>query len=792
MKTNIPHRLLTGLALLGALPVGAQTTLTFDNFSYRNTAPTNFFGTPSTGEIVIDPDAGFTIPGGGARILEVPLRWQDLDLDGVGGNDDYINFTLRFTGNEGTIAVSNQGVGLKSGPNSINNNVNPGEEMLVEIVNPVLSPGTAGAATIDGFSEGGIGGGGNGPDPDPTNGFTSFELNSSPGSFTILDPTSALQYTVGTVSLGGLAPSLYYNNIVATPLGDPIPDGGGENATILLSNRVRQFDFQISHDPSGTPVTPPVCFTTDNLRLARTNTNGPLSIVNPNVSSGGSVVGSVILNPDVAFDIDTAVPNGGSVFFDVPLRMTGLDLDGVGGNDDYFNFTFRVNSLTGAGARFSAGNGIGFNGGSWAIDEGEGVFIEIVGIELKPGISGAVDFGGFLEAAMVATGSAGAELQSTGDGSLDINGVTATALVDGLGFQAPEASRAFFPSAVANVLYDNAQINTVTASPTISPLVYARNYDLQFCYLPEVTPAINPEKCFSVSDLSLRNGDLGAGGSYVFNGTATTSGTIAEQPGTDSTVLLPNNEASKTFPVRWTVDLNGDSTDDYVDVDVVVTAAGGDGLVNIGGEGVGVVGGTNAAMEAGESLSYEITNIVVDPAVGGTVTFSGFNGGQYLASGDDPADTDTNGSATATVGGNPVSLTLTDPGMTGGYVNTSAGAGVFPRVNSLVFDNVELTAGSVTPNVRVRGLSFQMCWSSVSTAPSAGPTTTAASYLSPTQFSVTFTTEVGQTYKVTGSDDLSDGFPDNLSSGIAGTGAEVTEVVTHSGGSSYFLRVEEE
>lgn len=66
-----------------------------------------------------------------------------------------------------------------------------------------------------------------------------------------------------------------------------------------------------------------------------------------------------------------------------------------------------------------------------------------------------------------------------------------------------------------------------------------------------------------------------------------------------------------------------------------------------------------------------------------------------------------------------------------------------------------------------------------------------STFLGNTSFSITFASEADQSYRVTGSTDLS-GFGSTLTTGINGTGDNVTVTVTHPGGPRFFFRVEEE
>ncbi|MGJ8725315.1 MAG: hypothetical protein ACSHYB_12215 [Roseibacillus sp.] len=781
-------------AALSACALSAQTTLTVNDFSYRSSG---VFGAPSEGLIEIDPDAGFTAPGGGSLISDIPLRWSGLDLNGDSTADDYINFTLRITGNQGTVAMSNQGIGLKSGTDSINDNLNPGEEMIIEIINPVLSPSvTAGAATFDGFTQAAIGGGGNGPDPDPTVGQTNANINGVDVTISVndtaQDPESGYIYTAFPPVDFSLQPSVFFKDITTVAIGDTeTVSGFNDPVSVLLTNRVRAFDFQLSYDPAGTPVTPPVCFTTDNLRVFATAGNTTLGLA----QNLGFPFGTIIENPDAGFDLATEVPGGGSASFDVPLRFDGIDLDGVGVDDDYFNFVMRVYSTTGSGARFAAGNGIGVNGGeTWGIGSGEGVFVEIVDLELKPGIVGAVEFAGFNEVGVGAGGSAGAGLLTQGDAALDVNGTETRVILDGDGFQFSTARHAFFPTPATGVTFDNSSFNQVTAAPSVFEdtdpkfSAYVRDFDLKFNYLAEGTPAPIATECFTVTDLNLRNN-----ATYVFNGTATSDGsTIQAAPGFDGTMIVPSPTVD--LPLRWNfLDFDGTETfDDFVDFTVRVSSGTTDNVV-VTGEGIGIAGNGTNALDPSETLTLEIVNATA--STGKTVDFN-FTTGKLFASGNAGDGVVTDGSASGDINGSTISLSL--PNINSGdggeaYENVAGATAIIPGSPTLVANNAVLTPGSVTPGLRLRDFSITMCYFDVDAAPTGSPVITNCGFVDADTFFIEFTPG-GAGYKVTtptsGGLDFGGGATD-VTTSLAPSGAGDNRFEFDITGDASFFRVEE-
>ena len=119
----------------------AQTSFTVENFKY-STNENNYAETTSAGSVIINEDANFNSPINGVSSgpLDIELRLTGLDLDSVGTDDDYINFTLRVTPYEvgAQVVVSSQGIGLKNSSVNVNDNLNPGEEPMFEIINPTI------------------------------------------------------------------------------------------------------------------------------------------------------------------------------------------------------------------------------------------------------------------------------------------------------------------------------------------------------------------------------------------------------------------------------------------------------------------------------------------------------------------------------------------------------------------------------------------------------------------------------------------------------------------------------
>ncbi|MGC6455154.1 MAG: DUF1800 family protein [Coraliomargaritaceae bacterium] len=273
MRITTTHSFIRSIvaAFLLAAQSSAQTTFTVENFRYVNFQNTNstyggtYFETTNAGYITIDPDSGFVPPINNVYSgpLDIKLRLAGLNLDSIGGNNDYINFTLRVTPYQSgaNVVVSNQGIGLKNSSVSVNDNLDPGEKLTLQIINPVVgSTGTApgGSASFSGFTAAAFGGGGGGQTTNRSYGYSTADIN---GQFVDLnlattdadgDGVFDYQYKSDEVALPS-ANSVVFDSVTATQIGSVIPGGSsaGRIANTLLTNRVRSLDFGFTYNPSG-------------------------------------------------------------------------------------------------------------------------------------------------------------------------------------------------------------------------------------------------------------------------------------------------------------------------------------------------------------------------------------------------------------------------------------------------------------------------------------------------------------------------------------------------------------
>ncbi len=671
MKKPKLSNCLLGILALGCAQAGAQTVLTANNlqlrkdatFIYPSAAPV---GGASVGEIVVRP--GFDpLAVANTSPMDLQLRWQGLDLDGVGGNDDYFDFNVRVTSNVQSVYFTSLGFGVTP-----TWGLDSGEAVTYQIVNVTLKGGIPGAVSFDGFSEAGLlvtadAGAGN-----PTTASMSGDINGNPVSVDIVSGTG-FQSSVAFASFP-LTSSVVFDNFVKTD-GSATPNGWA-----------RECDLQFTYDENAPP--PPVT-------VSSTGTSIRSNGVFPNTGAlGGASTGGIIPNPDATFP-----PTAGPVT-NYPLRWTGLDLDNDGSADDYFNFSVRVTNIK-AGSSDNvviSNQGIGVNGGgSGELDTGDEVRVEIADMQVSPGIPGSVSFDGFKAATLGAGVAANSGTVNVG---CNINGIPVFIdLPNNAAFQY-KTSKATFPSLISTVVFDN----VVETEDIGKPSGRVRELDMQFTYDASIAP---PPTVLTATALDLRPDAtyIRPTGTEPFNQGGTNKGDLVTPAGFDPTATTA--APPMDFPRRWTyLDVDNDGlADDYIDFKLRASS-GSDTDVSFGAEGMGVGG----YMDPGEQLTFEVVDIVLSPGTPGQVTFDGFFGGTFSGIGNAGAGLSTTGSIQADINGNTVSVDLNGTG----YTNVSQSA-TFAPVASLLFDNIISTPGTVTPTGRVRNYSLQFSYSQVAT-----------------------------------------------------------------------------
>ncbi|BCX46207.1 hypothetical protein HAHE_01150 [Haloferula helveola] len=748
MKNPNPSCLLAGLCLLGALPLQAQTTITIDNL---RVIPTGGLvqGSPSEGTLV----ANGAFPGefNQGTPTDAPIRIDGLDLDGVGGNDDYIDFTLRFEATRD----SNPQVNWTGAGQGVTGDLSPGnlEELTITVVDIVAKPGLAGFANFDGFTAASLYLGGSGIITDGE-----ADINGTPVADTF-DATGGFTFNVTELALPGTPATVVIDNVVAS-------DG---------DFRFRQCDISITYDPNALP--PPVTVTSVGTNLRNDNVyptvGGPLQ--------GGASIGDIIPNPDATY------PPAGSPATDFPLRWTGLDLDSDGLADDYFNFSIRFTNASGIGENIATSNqGVGVKGGAGGelandnLNDGDEILVEVVDIQVSPGLVGSVIFDGFSAAGLGAGVGASGGAVSIG---CDINGQPVFIdLPDNLAYQYA-TDKATFASLISTVLFDNVNETADLKNPTGR----VRELDMQFTYDASVAP---PPVSLTTNDLNLRNDAAftypdvappgpGKGGSNL--------GNIVAQPGFDATAVV----AAPTIDLlcRWQdLDLdNSGSADDYIDFTVRFSSGTADN-VSFGGEGIGISGNGSAGIDPGEVLTAEIVNIQLSPGTLGSVTFGGFSEAGFFASGSAGAGNPTSGDATCDINGNTVMINLNGTG----YTNQTVRAAFGSPTSTVVFDNATYTAGTITPVGRARDFDFAFTYSqSGAPLPDGNLRISSVTFNSGDLTITTVDVVDGATYHLEHSPDLTTPFAPLAGSEQVGAGGQLVHVVSVGGADKGFYRVVE-
>lgn len=204
-------------------------TITIDNLNIRPNSRFSYSLDKKNGTIKTQP--GYTVPttAQSGNSIVVPLRLDDLDLDGTGGHNDYIDFTLRVIPFHEQVQWS--GTELKN-----RGTMTPGDGLTFMITCVSLSPGTKGSVCFDGFTSASIQG-----------------SNWHNGSYDVsMDINGITISGIGTTDADSpsktyrLANNAFMNQILTCNHVAIGPSGG------LIS--VREFDLQFTHTSQSLPV----------------------------------------------------------------------------------------------------------------------------------------------------------------------------------------------------------------------------------------------------------------------------------------------------------------------------------------------------------------------------------------------------------------------------------------------------------------------------------------------------------------------------------------------------------
>ena len=189
-------------------------------------------GGTNAGSIVAQPDFDHTMIAG-ANVIDFPLRWEGLNLDRGASDDDYVDFTLRATavGSESFVTFTGEGIGIAGGTPGLDGN----EQLLFEVVDIALSPGTApGSVVFGGFSEAGFFASGFAEE-----GGTSGDAQCNVNGETVMIGLDGEGYAFGTVRATlGLAETVLFDMAAYSP------------GTVVPVGRARDFDLQLSYQES--------------------------------------------------------------------------------------------------------------------------------------------------------------------------------------------------------------------------------------------------------------------------------------------------------------------------------------------------------------------------------------------------------------------------------------------------------------------------------------------------------------------------------------------------------------
>lgn len=201
--------LFAALASLSLAPLTYGETITVDDLRvWESVNINNPSGIPSEGTLGYAP--GHTAPSNGnnAPPVDFQLRLSDLDLDGVGGTNDYVDFTLTFSAARDTnpqVNVTGAGIGVTG-------DLSPGdnEALTVSVSSVSLSPGTLGSIGFDGFTATALYLGGNGI---VTSGQADVNGNTITDGF---DATGGFTFNITEQPLAGLPSSVLIDNVQAS------------------------------------------------------------------------------------------------------------------------------------------------------------------------------------------------------------------------------------------------------------------------------------------------------------------------------------------------------------------------------------------------------------------------------------------------------------------------------------------------------------------------------------------------------------------------------------------------
>ncbi|MEM9080301.1 MAG: DUF1800 family protein, partial [Verrucomicrobiota bacterium] len=209
---------------------------------------------------------------------------------------------------------------------------------------------------------------------------------------------------------------------------------------------------------------------------------------NGTAGQGGASSGTIVTQPGFNLSSVSLSPTTDFLF-----RWTDLDLDGTGGNNDYFDFTVRASTGTSDDVTFtSEGIAVSNNGhnGHNGLNPGETLTFEVVDVQLSPNTGGSISFDAFTGGGFFASANASPS-NTVAHASGLVNQVSYSVSLNGGADYTSSTTEFTLNQPASTLVFSNVSylpVGTPNPPITIEPIARARNFDLQFSYTPGPPP----------------------------------------------------------------------------------------------------------------------------------------------------------------------------------------------------------------------------------------------------------------------------------------------------------------